>query len=297
MTKETANGPNFILGVGAQKAGTTWLFRYLNEHPDCAMGPVKEMCFFSDPRIAVHSKFPMPRSYKSLLQAAKILNNKGTLGTKASERVLGLLDAAASRLQPERYAEYYQRIVATNPSAKLIGDITPGYSGLHPDDVFGMKEYLVKMGYSVKVVFLMRDPVTRCFSAARMTDRNILAGKRKKDMDWSGDNFASFAIKTGSEVRTRYEKTIAALETHFDSGQIFYGIYEDFFNVTEIEKLCTFLGISFVEPPLEVRVNAGKEEQSLPEAQAAEVRAFYADTYAFCRDRFGAERIDKLWSV
>jgi len=38
--------PNFFL-VGAPKAGTTSLARYLEQHPDIYMSPVKEPCFFS----------------------------------------------------------------------------------------------------------------------------------------------------------------------------------------------------------------------------------------------------------
>lgn len=42
--------PNFI-GIGAPKAGTTWLFRCLQEHPEVYMAPVKETKFFDDESI------------------------------------------------------------------------------------------------------------------------------------------------------------------------------------------------------------------------------------------------------
>ena len=32
----------FLLGLGAQKAGTSWLWRYLKSHPQAALGPLKE---------------------------------------------------------------------------------------------------------------------------------------------------------------------------------------------------------------------------------------------------------------
>jgi hypothetical protein len=35
-----------MVGVGAQKAGTTWLFDYLGRHPDVAMSPIKELHYF-----------------------------------------------------------------------------------------------------------------------------------------------------------------------------------------------------------------------------------------------------------
>jgi len=39
--------PNFI-GIGAPKAGTTWLFRCLQEHPAVFLAPVKETKFFDE---------------------------------------------------------------------------------------------------------------------------------------------------------------------------------------------------------------------------------------------------------
>ena len=37
--------PNFI-GIGAPKAGTTWLFKCLDEHPEVFVAAVKETSFF-----------------------------------------------------------------------------------------------------------------------------------------------------------------------------------------------------------------------------------------------------------
>ncbi len=42
--------PNFI-GIGAPKAGTTWLARCLGEHPEIHVAPIKETKFFDDEQI------------------------------------------------------------------------------------------------------------------------------------------------------------------------------------------------------------------------------------------------------
>ena len=41
------SGPTF-LGIGAQKAGTTWLYRGLQQHPDIWLPPVKELHVFDE---------------------------------------------------------------------------------------------------------------------------------------------------------------------------------------------------------------------------------------------------------
>ena len=44
MQKQTL--PNFFI-VGAAKAGTTFLYYYLKQHPEIYMSPVKEPHFFA----------------------------------------------------------------------------------------------------------------------------------------------------------------------------------------------------------------------------------------------------------
>ena len=42
MRRMVMPDPTVVYGVGATKAGTSWLYRYLHDHPDCAMPAVKE---------------------------------------------------------------------------------------------------------------------------------------------------------------------------------------------------------------------------------------------------------------
>src|SRR6185436_16574299 len=44
--------PNFFL-VGAPKAGTTSVWRYLDQHPDVFMSPIKEPSFFAPEMVEV----------------------------------------------------------------------------------------------------------------------------------------------------------------------------------------------------------------------------------------------------
>ena len=50
----SADAPHFI-GIGAQKAGTTWLYRNLQEHPEVWLPPEKELHYFDEKRIARRS--------------------------------------------------------------------------------------------------------------------------------------------------------------------------------------------------------------------------------------------------
>ncbi len=46
MSRPTTTLPNFLI-IGAQKAGTTALYHYLNQHPEIFMSPIKEPHFFA----------------------------------------------------------------------------------------------------------------------------------------------------------------------------------------------------------------------------------------------------------
>ena len=41
------NGPDFMICVGATKAGTTWLHDQLSAHPECYLRTIKEYHYFS----------------------------------------------------------------------------------------------------------------------------------------------------------------------------------------------------------------------------------------------------------
>lgn len=288
---EPAAKPNFILGVGAQKAGTTWLFDYLDSHPDCAMGPFKEMNFFR--RSAQEPNGQVKRRRNPAWRMSL------RIGDDNDARLAAEADARKIQRHSGHYAAIYRRLVTEHPGVRLIGDLSPKYGTLGVEDMTRMKSYLDGLDYPVRVVMLLRDPVRRCFSAARMAERGQGAVGRRARIaggeDFSGEAFIRFATSPVSARRTQYEQMILRLEKVFAPEQIFYGLYEEFFAVTEIERLCAFLGITFHAPRFDHRPHADGRRAAIPEAAVEQVRAFYAETYAFCRDRFGAERIDALW--
>src|SRR4029453_18936667 len=52
--------PDFLC-VGAQKAGTSWLYHQLVSHPDFWMPPVKELHYFDE---MTHSRHPDPENWR-----------------------------------------------------------------------------------------------------------------------------------------------------------------------------------------------------------------------------------------
>jgi hypothetical protein len=133
--------PDFLC-VGAQKAGTSWLYRQLEPHPDFWMPPVKELHYLDT--LNRTKRFHAPRSKDGcdvcFLESMKNLS-------------------AQSHIDLQNYGELFR-----HKGALLSGDISPAYSTLN-DEVI---ERVVNYFPNLKVIFLARDPVDRAWSQLSM---------------------------------------------------------------------------------------------------------------------------------
>lgn len=286
----------FLLGVGAQKGGTTWVYQYLRNHPDCNMGSIKEYAVFNSVfRPDAFSKRPQARM-RQLGNMAQRRLQAAQQGQDAGDpsEMIDLMDVLTLQLDLDRYVPHFDRLYNARPDVRLVGDITPEYSALNAEQFTRIRDMLQAGGYRVKVIFLMRDPAERCYSAIRMGDRNTgRTGDRPGRL--AHERFADEAVSPWCDIRTRYEKTIPALEAVFPSEDIFYGFYESFLAPGPVREMTDFLGISPLDPNLSHKANASPREHEPDAASFARVRDHYKATYAFCRDRFGAEVIDAIW--
>lgn len=298
----------FLLGVGAQKAGTTWMYDYLSRHPGTAMGRIKEYAVFggADPAGLLQGRCrarlrDLRAEAGDWLQALK-QNAADPAGTSAGgtelpdpAALLDLMDMLALELDPGRAPLHFDRLLAQAPGAHVTGDITPAYSGLPAQDFARIRALMEGGGYQVKVVFLLRDPVERCWSALRMHDRNLAnAGRSPKRP--AHERFATEGRADWNTARTRYDHTLAALEAVFAPGDIFCALYEEFISEAGVRDLTRFLGLDWHPPRLAHRANASPGDVPAPSARAiAQVRDHYAPVYAFCAARFGEDRIRRLW--
>ncbi|WP_370204613.1 sulfotransferase [Pararhodobacter marinus] len=291
--QQSIRKPVFLLGVGAQKSGTTWMWSYLNRHPQCAMGRIKEYAVFQAAFLG--NTFPVRRRTR-LEQLAKLLTGRRNQLVKGeeptqTEAILSLMDNIALELDLDRYIPHFCALLDSNPGTQLVADITPEYCALTPEHLTRIRTMLTEGGFDVRVVYLMRDPVERCFSMLRMGDRN--AGKGTNTT--AHQRFAIDAKQPWCERHTRYDRTIPNLEQVFRPEELHFDLYEDFISERGVRALTKFLGIDYTAPNLDHRANASPRDAE-PEADAiAEVRAYYEPVYAFCRERFGDERIASLW--
>jgi len=136
--------PDFLC-VGAQKAGTSWLYHQLTLHPDFWMPPIKELYYFDRLSRVKRSNPPRCKDERDQWFLARLVEL-----------------SALPCIELGTYSQLFA------PKAALLsGDISPSYSTLN-DEVI---ERVVNYFPNLKVIFLARDPVERAWSQLSMEVR------------------------------------------------------------------------------------------------------------------------------
>ncbi len=261
--------PVFVLGVGAQKAGTTWLHGLLAAQPFANMGFAKEYHVW-DAKLS-----PLGAPFISHWR-------KPDTASGALRRLMQQDDGI--------YAAYFAGLIRGDTT--LTGDITPAYSFLDAQAFARIRRCVEGAGFQPRVIFLMRDPVARLWSAVRMLHDRRVAQGMPPDPCWLASSFRDGLEAPAQVARSDYRATIQALEAAFDPAALHYQLYETLFTPPAMHRLQGFLGHRLTGVDLDRRLNASGQH-ALPADLEALARARLADQYSFCRARF--PEVCKLW--
>ncbi len=262
----------FILGVGAQKAGTSWLAHYLDESPPVRRGFTKEYHIWDGLTL------PSCRAYRI---------DRQTILARRTWRRPRVWHRWRMQRDPAAYFDYFARRLRT--PGTLTYDITPSYSGLSADCLATIRDGFAARGIPVKVVFLIRDPFERCWSAVRMDIRNYGGGGLTEE-----ESLARRYASEGFRLRTRYDETIPRLEATFPAADIHIEAYERLFTPDGIARLSAAFGLP-ARPDLAERTrNVSLKTTGIDPALKREIIRHYGVVYDFCFARDPALR--SLWN-
>lgn len=263
MTTRDAEGPDFV-GIGAQKAGTTWLHDNLEVQSSVWMPPVKEIHFFN-----------------------RVCPNEELLGAE-TRPVPGLLDRyrpalARPSLSTVRWlrryhlgplsTRWYNGLFAPEfTNGALAGEITPAYSTLDGRGVDFARRVL-KPG--CRVFLIVRNPIERVWSAVKMLQR------------WRGMDIGRVELEAilqdtrqpSQRLRSDYARIVPLWAERFGSDFRVL-LYDDLVDdpAAFLASVAEFLDIEgrLNHSRLEQRSNRDPARRPMP----AEVRSFLEETYA-----------------
>jgi hypothetical protein len=276
----------FLLGVGCQKGGTTWVQQYLSGSPQYAHGYRKEYHVFDAVDLESESQ-----ARERILERAR---------ESAAEPVPGDRQAATAAhrlsmyLDPQFYFDYFTGLVHRRPEIRVVADITPTYALLPAERFAQIRRGFARRGIAMLPVFLMRDPVERIWSQVRMHARlSERPQATEADIERS---LLSQLLRPAFAPRTEYHHTIEALDQAFAPDEIFYGFYESLFTDGEVRRLCGLAGIDFVTPGFDQRVHSTpKGVPGLSDDTTRAVAERYRDVYVAVAARFPEVSLPDLW--
>lgn len=276
----------FLLGVGAMKAGTTWLHDHLSASPECEPGLRKEYHVFDSLDLERE-----PYLLKRVVAKAHASLEEVEQGRPTDPTYLV---QSAMIADEQLYFDYFTALFSRSPRTRLTMDITPGYALLSAARLAAVRAAFEQRGVRAVAVFLMRDPVERIWSQVRMQKR-----RRPESNPGTAEELVAqrYAEPTYAH-RTTYEVTVRNLDRAFGDLTA-YAFYEELFDpataASESARLSRFFGIEPREPDLEVQLNVSPRSAELPDATVRVVAEHYRPTYELVASRFPDRDLTRIW--
>ncbi|MDW8443081.1 MAG: sulfotransferase [Acetobacteraceae bacterium] len=266
--------PVFVWGLGTQKAGTSWLARYLRRRPDVFIPFAKELHAFNywwNPQAFQWVEWVFRKNIADFSDS-----DKPWLRWMAQE-----LNERLQMKGPEDYPKFFIKRLRSHHRA--YGEFTPSYI-LLPKSVLQQMQRLFPES---KAIVLLRDPASRLLSAARMQSR-----RRHVPL---AQQFEELLKSDIDLLYGRYEVTIPTVEEVFSRTKLLIMFMHEIFSDEGIGRICEFLGIPFIRGNYHEIEHGAPPDQEKPTREMWETAiSLYCDTYRWAKERF-RDRIPSSW--
>jgi hypothetical protein len=257
--------PHF-LGIGAQKAGTTWLHSMLARHNQIWVPHLKELHYFDRkyPLVGMEIQSGVNPRLRAIKQ--RLIHRLRRLDfAKLRDRlkIRRWRDIAWEiRYLSGGWDDTWYESLFDDGIGRVAGEITPAYSCLSLEGIANVK----KLMPSVKLVLLLRDPVERAWSHARM---DLLYRTGRTFQEVPAEEFRAHFDSAQSRIRGDYLGAIERWLSYFPSSQMFLGYYDEIIDhpLDLFTRILKFLGVEADDVPNTFGgpVNIGVEAKLAPE--------------------------------
>ena len=271
--------PDFI-GIGAQKAGTTWLARNLAPHPEIHM-PRKEVHYFD-------------RKIREKSNAITRFLGK----TRNDEQWRRHLRRVPSQLKKDPsfeqlrwnyrfffrpYDDLWYSQVFEPKKGKISGEITPAYSAIDRERVAHVHGLMP----DAKILFMMRNPIERVWSQTVMSFDKVSKGSVESAAE---EEIFKKLGRDSTWKLSNYFRTFENWGAFYPDERFFVGFLEDTAYLPEelLEGVYGFLGVdTSYRPPQAGKKVHSRSSATMPAKVAVHLAKGYRDEIQRLADRFG----------
>jgi hypothetical protein len=282
------NSPRYpdFLCIGAQRAGTSWLYSNLRQHPQIWLPPLKELHYFD-------TNWPSQTSRS---------NQWNRRWLRHVRHLLSRLKDPRQVLKPEskwlfRYLflprnDRWYGSLFPNDRDLIVGELTPRYATLDENVV----AHMAKLMPQAKIIYILRNPIERSWSAAAMR----LEKQCAKHIDQASDEDIRQAIDwMEPRIRADYVKHIDLWTRHFGSENLFAGFFEEIAEEPSafLNRICELLrvgsSVEWLPNKVQNPVNALAYQQ-IPAQHLRHLADLHSDQIRLIHERF-ANRYTQDW--
>lgn len=281
-----------LFGIGAQKAGTSWLHEYFRSHPDCHLRGTKEIGYFDrlEKGGMRRVRNGLARTGLRLRERKDAASHNAWLDVLVAENAeLQDLVAQVRKRQDNADAAYLRFLRAGRADRRLIGEINPEYSTCGEAALARM----LALGPDVRFLLVLRDPVGRAWSQVRMdVMRSLPAGG---DAEAATSAMIDLWLQgEGRQIalRSDYGRMLELLLRGVPEEKRLICFYEEMFRQDSVDRITDFLGISRFPARLAHVVHRGSDRGIDPQVRQR-VFAYLRDQYAAVESMLG--RLPPQW--
>jgi hypothetical protein len=223
-----------FIGIGAMKAGTSWLHYNFGKLSQIYSTPIKEIHYFdrSSKYYSVKhwsTKGFFSRFFNFQWQVANLSRIGSTIKKDKNYKQIGFY----LKWYFLNYTDkWYFSLFKNCPDNCITGEITPAYSMLDTEDIKHMYSILP----NVKIIYLLRNPIERSLSQYQYSKQKGLIG--------SNIDFYTFFNSKEHQKRSKYVETIERYMSVYPKDQILICFFDAIkFNPKDLlENILEFIG-------------------------------------------------------
>lgn len=258
-----------IFGLGAQKAGTTWLYEYLRASNGFSEPFAKELHVWDRATVPLFKKSRLSNLFMRI-------NPNGRLRLKMMR-------------DTREYFEYFDKI--TCDDTPISADITPSYAALTAKTLRQIRRGFESKDIEVRPIFIMRDPIARAVSALKMNySRNINTEGTPPRLPFKVA-LGEYVKSEHCRIRSDYRTTIENVDMAFQGMAVNVSIYENMFTEEGQKRISQFAGVS--HRPEWRKKFVFQSGTIHPTVNRRDLYPLFESTYQYCFDRFPETK--KLW--